>query len=173
MKIVKFLVGSLCLQIALLITIAVFIGPQFPTDVSLTLAAVWLAFTGAWLVMRRKTPMSPAARIGFFLNAGLCAVFLFAVGIPSFVHSRATCCGNACLNNLRQIDAAANQFALEQHLTNGAPIHFPDDLTPYIKLNAAGKIPGCPDGGVYHISKVGESPTCSLGANVTPGHYLP
>jgi hypothetical protein len=80
---------------------------------------------------------------------------------------------NACINNLRQIDGAAQQFALEHHLTNGDAINFPDDLTPYIKLNSAGKIPSCPQGGIYHISKVGEKPTCSLGTTVTPAHVLP
>jgi hypothetical protein len=100
-------------------------------------------------------------------------LLLAAIAIPSFVRSRGTCCANACVNNLRQIDAAINQFALEQHKTNGEAIHFPEDLTPYIKLNSEGKIPGCPHGGIYHISKVGEAPTCSLGNSVTPGHYLP
>jgi hypothetical protein len=79
---------------------------------------------------------------------------------------------NACINNLRQIDAAENQFALEHHLTNGDAINFPNDLTPYIKLNSAGKIPGCPQGGIYHIGKVGETPTCSL-SNAVPPHVLP
>jgi len=95
------------------------------------------------------------------------------MAIPNFIRSRATSAANPCINNLRQIDAAANQFALEHNQTNGAPIHFPDDLTPYIKLNSAGKIPGCPNGGVYHISKVGKAPTCSLGTTVTPAHVLP
>ena len=78
-----------------------------------------------------------------------------------------------CINNLRQIDVAANQFAFEHHLTNGTPINFPNDLTPYIKLNAAGKILGCPAGGIYSIKKVGGIPTCSLGSTVTPAHVLP
>jgi hypothetical protein len=80
---------------------------------------------------------------------------------------------NFCINNLRQIDAAANQFALEHNLTNDSPINFPNDITPYIKLNSAGKIPGCPQGGIYHISKVGDAPTCSLGTTVIPAHVLP
>jgi hypothetical protein len=79
---------------------------------------------------------------------------------------------NACINNLRQIDGAACQFALEHNLTNGARINFPSDLTPYIKLNSTGKIPPCPSGGTYHIARVGKVPTCSLGTNVTPGHKL-
>jgi len=81
--------------------------------------------------------------------------------------------GYACINNLRQIDAAAQQFALEHNLTNGTPINFPSDLTPYIKLNSDGKMFPCPQGGVYHITKVGEKPTCSLGNTVTPAHVLP
>jgi hypothetical protein len=108
------------------------------------------------------------------------AILLFIVGfvvwiaIPNFIGPRRSGPGwnrHLCINNLRQIDAAAYQFALEHHLTNGAPIHFPDDLTPYIKLNSAGQIPPCPAGGVYHISKVGELPTCTL-STATPPHKL-
>jgi hypothetical protein len=79
---------------------------------------------------------------------------------------------NACINNLRQIDAAANEFALEHHLTNGDAINFPDDLTNYIKLNKYGKIPGCPSGGFYTLKKVGDKPTCSF-SNAVPPHVLP
>ena len=80
---------------------------------------------------------------------------------------------NACINNLRQIDAAANEFALEKNLKTGDKINFPDDLTPYIKLTKDGKIPPCPQGGIYSIKKVGGVPTCSLGTTVTPAHVLP
>jgi hypothetical protein len=98
---------------------------------------------------------------------------LAAIAIPNFVKARSTSPANACINNLRQIDAAANEFALEHHLSAGAPINFPTDLTPYIKLNREGKIPPCPAGGVYNISKVDDMPTCSLGTTVTPAHVLP
>jgi competence protein ComGC len=98
---------------------------------------------------------------------------LVAISIPNFVKARSTAQANACINNLRQIDAAANQFALEHNKTNGEAINFPDDLTPYIKLNSQGKIPSCPAGGIYSIKRVGETPTCSLGANATPAHVLP
>ena len=80
---------------------------------------------------------------------------------------------NNCTLNLMEINGAAQQFALEHHLTNGASIHYPNDLTPYIKLNNKGEIPGCPLGGIYSISKVGENPFCSLGSTVTPAHVLP
>ena len=92
---------------------------------------------------------------------------------PKFVTGSPLSQARTCVNNLFQIDAAASQFALEEHLTNGDRIIFPDDLTPYIKLNGAGKIPSCPAGGIYHIETVGEIPTCSLGTSVTPAHSLP
>jgi competence protein ComGC len=97
---------------------------------------------------------------------------MMAIAIPNFVKARSTAQANACINNLRQIDAAANQFALEHHLSAGDRINFPNDLTPYIKLNSDGKISPCPAGGSYQISKVGETPTCSLGTTVTPAHVL-
>ena len=98
---------------------------------------------------------------------------LAAIAIPNFVKARATSQANACINNLRQIDAAANQFALEQKKTSGAAISYPTDLTPYIKLNSGQSIPSCPASGDYADASVGATPTCSLGSNVTPAHILP
>ena len=113
--------------------------------------------------------MSPAFLVTavLWLFIGLIVV----VGIPNFLKARQTHAANPCINNLRQIDAAANQFALEKDLKTGAKINFPNDLTPYIKLNSAGKIPSCPDGGIYHIGKVGDTPTCTL-STLTPAHAL-
>ena len=98
---------------------------------------------------------------------------LAAIAIPNFVKARATSQANACINNLRQIDAAANQFALENKKTTGSSITMTTDLTPYIKMNAAGNIPGCPAGGNYACTAVGTPPTCDLGNTVSPGHFLP
>jgi prepilin-type N-terminal cleavage/methylation domain-containing protein len=98
---------------------------------------------------------------------------LAAIAIPNFVKARATSQANACINNLRQIDAAVNELALETHLTTGATFTFPDNLTPYIKLNANSSLPPCPALGAYSVTVVGATPTCSLGNSVTPGHYLP
>src|SRR5580704_15377578 len=100
---------------------------------------------------------------------------LAAIAIPNFVKARATSQANACINNLRQIDAAVNQWALETHQTTGASVSFPGDLSPYIKLNAANQIPGCPAGGTYNVAPVGNNPqvTCNLGNTVTPGHFEP
>ena len=124
--------------------------------------------------MNTPEKKSSKARIITWTIASILSLGLVvAVGAPNFFKARSTSCANACINNLRQIDAAINQFALEHNLPNGTTIHYPEDLTPYIKLNSAGKIPSCPQGGTYHISKVGETPTCSLSNTVIPAHVLP
>jgi hypothetical protein len=74
---------------------------------------------------------------------------------------------NACINNLRQIDAAKQQWALEKNKPAEA-IPTLQDIAPYIKLDANGNIPGCPAGGTYTLNAVGELPSCSI-----PGHVLP
>jgi hypothetical protein len=71
---------------------------------------------------------------------------------------------NACINNLRQIDAAKNQWALEKGKTNGSAV-VAADITPYL---VGKRMPVCPAGGRYTIGKVGDKPTCSI-----PGHALP
>jgi hypothetical protein len=100
-------------------------------------------------------------------------VFVFWVSfvIPNRVGSH-TSPANACINNMRQIEGAKNEWALVNGKTNGT-IVTENDLTNYIKLNRYGKIPQCPAGGKYNFGKVGVSVTCSLGTTVTPPHVLP
>ena len=98
---------------------------------------------------------------------------LAAIAIPNFVKARATSQQNACINNLRQIDGAANEFALERGKSTGATITMNTDLTPYIKLNSASSIPPCPAGGTYTCTVVGNSPTCSLSTQTGTPHRLP
>src|SRR5438477_12065760 len=43
---------------------------------------------------------------------------LAAIAIPNFVRARTTSQRNACINNLRQIDGAKQQWALENHKTS-------------------------------------------------------
>jgi hypothetical protein len=110
--------------------------------------------------------------IGFWVVVICVVAFFIAIAIPNRIGGHGSP-ANSCINNLRQIDAAANEFALERSKTNGEAMSYPGDLTPYIKLNKDGKIPPCPSGGIYSIKKVGDVPTCSLGTTVTPAHVLP
>jgi DNA repair exonuclease SbcCD ATPase subunit len=73
---------------------------------------------------------------------------------------------NACINNLRLIDSAKQQWALE-YKKGAADIPTWDDLRPYIGRGPNGDLPTCPAGGVYTIGTVNDKPTCSI-----PGHVL-
>ena len=119
--------------------------------------------------------MALAGLITGYVSIGL-SVFLvpmmLAIAIPNFVKARATSQANACINNLRQIDGAKNEWALENNKTNGTPVT-EADIKPYLKLDIAGNLPKCPAGGTYTIGPVGEPPTCSLGTTVSPAHVLP
>ena len=97
---------------------------------------------------------------------------LAAIAIPALLRSGAQSQATACINNLRQIDAAVQQFSVSAGKHVGEIINYPDDLTPYIKLNAQGQIPPCPAGGIYTLTTVGTIPSalCSLGSTVTPPH---
>ena len=71
---------------------------------------------------------------------------------------------NACINNLRQIDAAKQQWALEKSKAADA-IPTTQDLLPYFK---DGVLPACPSGGSYTLNAVGELPSCSIAGHVLP-----
>jgi hypothetical protein len=88
---------------------------------------------------------------------------LVAIAIPNFVKARDMSMQNACVNNLRVIDAAKNQWALETGKTNGA-VPTEQDLKPYFKNHV---FPICPAGGIYTIGRVGGDPMCSI-----PAHTL-
>ncbi len=93
---------------------------------------------------------------------------LAAIAIPNFVKARTTSQQNACINNLRQMDGAVQQYALENKLASTATYSL-NDLLPYIKLTSTGTLPGCPAGGTYTAgANVTAPPTCSIA-----GHALP
>jgi prepilin-type N-terminal cleavage/methylation domain-containing protein len=105
---------------------------------------------------------------------------LAAIALPNFVRARATAQANACINNLKQFDSAANEFALEHGKKTGDIVTM-SDITPYIHYNSSSSFFGgsftlatCPAGGIYSILwTIGSSPTCSLGQGGTPAHVLP
>jgi hypothetical protein len=74
---------------------------------------------------------------------------------------------NTCVNNLRQINAAKQMWALENNKP-AAAVPTAQDIAPYIKLDANGNIPGCPSGGTYTIGAVGEPPGCSIHGVLVP-----
>ena len=96
---------------------------------------------------------------------------LAAIAIPNFVRARTTSQMNACINNLRQIDGAAQQWALEtKQATNATPAF--SDVSGYLKSAVV-----CPAGGStatfsssYQLNSVSSKPTCKI---LTATHVLP
>ena len=88
---------------------------------------------------------------------------LAAIAIPNFVKARTTAQKNACINNLRQIDGAKEQWALEKKQAPGAAIN-QAEVDAYIK----GGTPKCPAGGAYTYGAVDTNPDCDVTAHDLP-----
>lgn len=73
---------------------------------------------------------------------------------------------NVCINNLRQIDGAKEQWALENKKRAGTVTTAAADKAA-IDAFVYGGAPICPDGGVYTYNVVDALPTCSIA-----GHTL-
>jgi hypothetical protein len=94
--------------------------------------------------------------------------FLAAIAIPNFSGSH-TSELNAIVNNLRQIDAAKNQWAFERGFTNVAQLAQltnqlnEHDLTPYLLLrtNLDGSYRGFA-GEIYRINPLNKLPEATL-----------
>jgi prepilin-type N-terminal cleavage/methylation domain-containing protein len=86
---------------------------------------------------------------------------LAAIAIPNFVRARQTAQANACLNNLRIIDAAKTQYALENGLTTGNATATSTTLQVYLGHSTNSVFPTCPIGATaYVIHVIGVNPTC-------------
>jgi prepilin-type N-terminal cleavage/methylation domain-containing protein len=84
---------------------------------------------------------------------------LASIAIPNFVKARTTAQMNACISNLRQIDGAIQQWALDTKQGDTATVTAADIL-PYLKNSVT-----CPSGGKtfadsYAVTTVQGRPTC-------------
>jgi len=102
---------------------------------------------------------------------------LAAIAIPNFLRARDTSQQNACINNLRLVDAAKEQWAMEQgKQVTDTPAASGTDLTPYLGRGSMGELPTCPADSQntfltsYSLNNVGSPPTCVI-APLT--HVLP
>ena len=91
---------------------------------------------------------------------------LAAIAIPNFIKARTTSQMNACINNLRQIDGAKQQWALENNQLSTATPGVAA-IAPFLGRGTAGATLDveikCPAGGTYTggIGDCATAPTCS------------
>lgn len=116
---------------------------------------------------------------------------LAAIAIPNFMTARSKSRANACKANLRQIESAVEQWAMDNTKTDGDSCTMNNLVTTYIK-----KEPTCASGGTYgdssdytlaggaasrtytagntnwdKIFAVGGTPWCSIGNSAAAGGY--
>jgi len=116
----------------------------------------------------RKSRISWWVRGFFYL---LILGVLAALAIPNFVKARTTSCKSACIANLKQIDGAIQQWALENKKKDTDPV----DLEEAKKFLKGGLLPVCPSGaGSYAAGEtVADPPTCTFRYQSGEGHSLP
>jgi len=118
--------------------------------------------------MKIEVPLKAGFTLVEIMNLVTIICLLATIAIPNYVHTRSNSQTNACINNLRQIDAAKQQWALEQGKTSG-DTPTTDSIMPYVGRGSAGGVGSlfCPlisprvGFAGYTINAVGIPPTCN------------
>ncbi|HWX21347.1 MAG TPA: type II secretion system protein [Candidatus Binatia bacterium] len=109
--------------------------------------------------MNRRT----SSRTGFTLLELMIVVavigLLAAIAFPNYVRARTTSQTNACINNLRQIDGATQQWALENKQAPSAAVSY-SKISGYLRNSVICPAGGTTFGDSYLVSTVTNRPTC-------------
>ena len=148
---------------------------QFVNDPVILINPLVVSFTPPQQKGKVRMKNRTSRKSGFTLVEIMIVVaiigLLAAIAIPNFVRARTTSQMNACINNLRQIDGAKQQWALEtKQSTNATPVI--TDVSPYLRNSVL-----CPAAGAattftasYTMGDVSTKPLCVI----LPGtHKLP
>jgi prepilin-type N-terminal cleavage/methylation domain-containing protein len=92
---------------------------------------------------------------------------LLAIAVPNFTRARERSRTKRCIANLKVIESAKEQWALDTRASGTAWVNLTGSggLVPrYIKTP-----PTCPSGGTYNEMPLSDRPQCSVGWNGTAG----
>mgnify|MGYP001160326299 CR=1 FL=1 len=89
---------------------------------------------------------------------------LLAIAVPNFIKARETSRSRTCVANLRQIESAKEQWAMENKKGSTDVPAWADLVGANAYMKAQ---PSCPSGGAYTINDIATQPTCSTGGTHT------
>jgi len=122
--------------------------------------------------MFSKSLKSLKSRRGFTLIEIMIVVLiigiLLAIAVPNFVKARESSRQKACVSNLKQIQSAAEQWAMDNKQPGSASVAMNVLAGTGLYINIA---PTCPAGGTYATTTVDVDPTCSY-VNTTYPHAI-
>ena len=105
---------------------------------------------------------------------------LLAIAIPNFVSARESSRAKACVGNLKQIDSAKQQSAMDNKLNGTSAATFMIDgatastavTGPFQLVGTNGYIrvqPVCPSGTAYGLGTIANPPWCGTSAAIATG----
>ena len=86
---------------------------------------------------------------------------LALLATPSFVNARTASRTKACINNLRQLNGAKDQWAMEYSKSESDSVVM-NEVLLYLK----GGLPRCPASGTYAFTVVATGATCTVAGHV-------
>ena len=125
-------------------------------------------------ILRAPKSVTRWGRKGFTLVEIMIVVLiigiLLAIAVPNFIKARETSRSKSCVANLKQIEAAKEQWCMDNKQSTTAT---PADTDLYGNTAYVKNTPSCPSGGTYTIGDMATRPVCSIGTGATPSHVLP
>jgi prepilin-type N-terminal cleavage/methylation domain-containing protein len=94
----------------------------------------------------------------------LIIAILLAIAIPNFLRARESSRAKSCQGNLRQIETAKEQWAMDNRKSATDTPTATDLVTEYMK-GTDNTLPLCPSNGTYTVGNMSTRPVCGIGTN--------
>lgn len=100
----------------------------------------------------------------------LIIAILLAIAIPNFLRARESSRAKSCQGNLRQIETAKEQWAMDNRMSATDTPTATNLVTEYMK-GTDDTLPLCPSNGTYTVANMSTRPSCSVATNSDADTY--